>query len=265
MKYENNEIRAVKYYIGDVRNVPEDGFWNDPKAYCLLNALFFPGIAAESARTAEGKRLNLEILADIPRLTSFFEALFSVFRKSPAKNHYSTFRVERFSDYEFMRKSGKTVSFTSTSEAGFLKAYQDRRGIALLKFEIPEQTPCIRMQEFFQEYAKPEEAEILLPPGLNLHFENLPLSEQEQQILDADGNPPLISCSVSIEGISRDIPDSSPILPEGGNLAGIRVIQALQSGRTPDADEISGYSVWKKAFSEKVLHDFLKNSQNENF
>ena len=265
MKYTENEIRAVKYYIGDVRNLPEDGFWNDPKAYCLLNALFFSGITAESSRSAEGKRLNPEILADIPRLTSFFEDLFYFFLKFPAKKNSSTFRVERFSDYEVMRESGKTVSFTSTSEAGFLKAYQDRQGIALLKFEIPEHTPCIRMQEFFQNYVKPEEAEILLPPGLNLHFENLLFSEQEQQILDADGKPPLISCAVSVQGISRACPEDFPVLPKEGNIAGIHVIEALQSGRIPEDDEIFVYSAWKKAFSGRILHDFLKNSQFENF
>ena len=252
--YTDDEIQAVRYYIGDVRNLPEDGFWNDPKAYCLLNALFFPDITAEAFRSAEGKKLNPELLADVPRLTSLLENLCSVFRKSSAKRHYRTFRVERFTDYALMRKAGKTISFTSTSCAGFLKAYQDRRGIALLKFDIPENTPCIVMQDFFPEYAKPEEAEILLPPCIKLRFETLPFSEQEQHILDAHGAPPLCSCAVTVQ--NAFLPDAPPCsdIPEGGNLAGMRVIQALQKHQTPDKQDIALYSLWKQIF----LHEILK-------
>ncbi|MBR1554784.1 MAG: hypothetical protein IJ644_05240 [Oscillospiraceae bacterium] len=253
--YTDNEIRAVRYYIGDVRNLPEDGFWNDPKAYCLLNALFFPEISAESSRIAEGKQLNPELLADVPRLAGLLKDLFSVFRKSASGRNYQTFRVERFRDYEQMRLAGKTISFTSTSCAGFLKAYQDRCGIALLKFQIPMHTPCIVMQDFFPEYAKPEEAEILLPPRMKLHFEDLSLSEQEQTILDADGNPPVCACSVTVQ--NDFLPDVLPCsdVPEGGNIAGIRVIKALQNHQSPNNQDVALYSLWKQHF----LHEILKN------
>ncbi len=262
--YTENEIRAVRYYIGDVKNLPQDGFWNDPKAYCLLNALFFPEIKAESARIAEGKRLNPEILKKIPRLKKFFQDFFSVFRKTEAEQNYQTYRVERFSDFVFMRNAGKTISFTSTSTAGFLQAYQDRKGIALLKFQIPKHTPCIDMQKFFQDYAKPEEAEILLPPELKLQFEVLELSEAEKLILDADGKPPVISCLVrvaNINAISQEehakLTVSSHNFQESGAEAGIRILQALQTGEAPDDREIEIYSVWKKQFISEILHDFL--------
>ncbi|MBE6875828.1 MAG: hypothetical protein E7496_03755 [Ruminococcus sp.] len=250
--YTADEIRAVRYYIGDIRNLPGDGFWNDPKAYCLLNALFFPGITAESSRIAEGKILNTELLADIPRLTALLNNLFSVFRKSSAERNYRTFRVERFCDYELMQKAGKTISFTSTSCAGFLEAYQDRSGIALLKFEIPAHTPCIVMQDFFQSYAKPEEAELLLPPYLKLHFERLSFSAQEQQILDADGKPPLCSCKVRVQPSFVPADISCSAVPESGNLAGIRVIQALQHHQKPDEQDIAFYTLWKQNFLQQI-------------
>ncbi len=246
--FTKEEIRAVRYYIGDVRNLPEDGFWNDPKAYCLLNALFFPGIATETARLAEGKILNLRILEDVPRLSTLFRNLFSVFRKSAAEQEYSVCRVERFSDYLMMQSAGKTVSFTSTSKNGFLPAYQDRCGIALLRFAIPPGTPCIDMQKFFSHYAKSAEAEILLPPGLPLQFEKRELSAQEQTILDADGKPPRISCLVRVSPeilIPEKCQNSDA--PEG-NLAGIRIIQALNSRRLPDAGDVENYSRWKQNF-----------------
>ena len=255
--YTDSEIQAVRYYIGDVQGLPQDGFWNDPKAYCLLNALFFPELKAESARIAEGKKLNTEILKDIPRLRKFYQDFFSVFRKTEAEQIYQTYRVERFSDYEFMRTAGKTISFTSTSTAGFLKAYQDRKGIALLKFQIPVHTPCIDMQKFFQTYAKPEEAEILLPPELKLQFEVLELSESEKTILDADGNPPLISCAVTVSGKNKPFVPEQEKISESGAVSGIKAIQAFQANTIPDSKDIQQYSVWKKQFISKILYDFL--------
>ncbi|MBR1528146.1 MAG: hypothetical protein IJ642_02440 [Oscillospiraceae bacterium] len=255
--YTEAEIRAVRYYIGDVKQLPQDGFWNDPKAYCLLNALFFPELQAETARIAEGKFLNPELLADLPGLTDFFKHFFSVFRKSRAEQEFITYRVERFSDYEFMKKAGKTISFTSTSEAGFLKAYQDRKGIALLRFQIPEQTPCIRMQDFFRDYAKPEEAEILLPPGLKLHFEALELSETELNILDSEGNPPLLSCLVRAENVELIQQNQNAHVSEQGAKAGIRAISALQAGKIPSPEDVRLYADWKRIYISGILRNFL--------
>ena len=64
------EIRALRFYIGDVSG--SDPFFSDPKAYVVLNSLFFPDISSERARAAEGKLLNPAIIADTERLTGFF-------------------------------------------------------------------------------------------------------------------------------------------------------------------------------------------------
>ena len=48
------EKAALRYYIGDVSG--NDEFWSDPKAYTVLNSLFFAGTATERSRAAEGKR-----------------------------------------------------------------------------------------------------------------------------------------------------------------------------------------------------------------
>ena len=257
MSYTAEEIQAVRYYIGDVKNFPEDGFWNDPKAYCLLNALFFPALFSENARIKEGKILNPEILADVPRLTEFFKHLFSAFRKS--EQEYFTYRVERYSDFMMMKQNHRTISFTSTSKAGFLKAYQDRKGIALLKFQIPEHTLCIDMEKFFQNYAKPEEAEILLPPFLNLQFEDLELSDSEKQILDADGKPPLISCLVRVGMLQKPV-FNEKIPPQNGNLAGIRVLEALKSNHSSSEQDISDYSLWKEFFTKTQIEYFFRKN-----
>ena len=39
---ESAIIRAIRFYEGDTHG--DDPFWGDPKGYCTLNALLFPGI-----------------------------------------------------------------------------------------------------------------------------------------------------------------------------------------------------------------------------
>ena len=115
------------------------------------------------------------------------------------------------------------------------------------------------MQNFFQNYAKPEEAEILLPPWLNLQFEDLPLSEEEKQILDADGKPPVISCLVRVGALQRPA-FNEKIPPRNGNLAGIRAIKHLKSDRSSSVQDISDYSLWKEFFVKTQIEDFFRKN-----
>lgn len=238
------QLRAVKYYIGDVCGA--DPFWGDPKAYVVLNSLFFPGIRTETARALEGKRLSPEIISDTGRLVDMLTSLLSAFRECSAEEDVETYRVERTMDYLLCRNLRRTVSFTSTSTAGFLRSYSDRVGIALLRFAIPEGSPCINMAAVLPEYAKTEEAEILLPPGLSLDFTTLPMPEELHAITDANGEPPEIYCKAAVSGRRSSSAEAIP-LPEGGNEAGMRVYAALNAGLTPEEDDCIEYVNWKTA------------------
>lgn len=245
----NAEKNALRFYIGDVSG--DDPFWSDPKAYVLLNALFFPGIAAESDRAAEGKYLNPAILADIPRLLGFFGDLLPAFRKCTVDRDMTVYRVERLSDYRLCQQCGSTMSLTSTSTAGFLSNYRDRRGIALMRFELKRRVPCINAAEVLDEYAKPDEAEILLPPFLELEFHDAKLSANERQITDCDGTPP----KVSVVAIPKKIIETSSSeceLSEEGALAGQRVCRALNAAAVPDSADTELYSCWKINFKKIV-------------
>lgn len=245
------EIQAVKFYIGDCTGYEQHPFWGESRAYLVLNSLFFDGIRTEQARVAEGKFLNPEIVADPERLENLLRTLLSAFRKSWNTENFTTYRVERFSDYQAMKCASRTISFTSTSLNYFLKAYQDRTGIALMRFEIPAHTPCIHMQEFLQDYAKPEEAEILLPPFLNLHFEEIPVSDDEKKILDSEKNPPVCSCVVTVQELK---------LPDNPKNPGIKVkdlkkiYSALNCQNEISQEEIKFYTEWKKSLIYKILH-----------
>lgn len=251
------EENALKFYIGDTSgNHP---FYSDRKAYVTLNSLFFPDIHTETARASEKKYLNPEIIADTKRLLDFFESLFSVFSKSALKENIITYRVERSADYKLCREKSRTVSMTSTSSAGFLSSYRDRRGIALMKFSLSAGTNCIDIADTLSFYAKPEESEILLPPFMNIKIKENDLTEKEKKILDSENNPPEISCSAEAAGIEKYGGKYSDLFSDG-SVSGIRVYNALNSGRIPEKSDTELYSQWKKALQNNLhgmLSDFI--------
>lgn len=253
----SNEKNALRYYIGDVSG--NDEFYGDPKAYVTLNSLFFPNIHTEKARTDEGKFVNTAIIADISRLMGFFELLFSAFSKASLDKITETYRVERMTDFLLCRRNSATLSMTSTSTAGFLNYYRDRRGIALLKFELPVGTNCINIANALDNYSKPEEAEILLPPFMRIDITEKPLSESELKITDIDGMPPKISCNILPVGITP-CNEKIPELPHGGELAGQKVYAALNSHMNPNENDIALYSEWKRTLRirlHKLINDIF--------
>ena len=151
----NQEKIWLKYYTGDVYG--SDSFWSEPKAYLVLNSLLYDGLETEISRAREGKFLNPSILDDVERLMDFYDNMLSAFRKCHSDRNIRTYRVERYSDFQPIKKINHTISFTSTSTGGFLDAYRDRKGIALIKFIIPENVSCINVAEVLDYYAKSEE------------------------------------------------------------------------------------------------------------
>lgn len=242
------EIQAIRYYMGDTKG--NDPFWGDPKAYVALNSLFFSGIRTEQARAAEGKRLNPALLEDTERLRTLLCDLLSACKKCALTEERYSFRVERFSDYAESKAAGRIVSFTSTSTEGFLSAYADRRGIALMEFSLPPGTPCIPMAEVLSHYAKADEAEILLPPGL-VSIREQPVPEKYRTIQDADRKPPLVYAKVqAVQMLSSKASELS--VPESGNKAGMRVYEALMAGECPSPADVTLYSEWKQAFVQSL-------------
>lgn len=249
MMLTGDELRAVRYYIGDTEGA--DSFWSESKAYLVINSLFYPDIESEAARAKEGKFLNPEILSDAVRLESLLVNLLSVFQKNRAAKDIETFRVERYSDYLLSKLFGRTVSFTSTSTKGFLNSYFERSGIALMRFRIKKGTPVIDMADVLDEYKKSEESEILLPPFLKLNFTEASLTDDELKIIDSEGKPPVLSCFAETGEMS--IPFDNAEYVENGNVYGMKVLDDLNNRRIPNAYDVEIYGKWKKYIVSKVF------------
>lgn len=237
-----NEKKALRFYIGDVSGSHK--FYGDPRAYVTINSLFFPGIFTEMLRAAEGKRLNPDIAADVPRLLDFFGNLFSAFGKCTV-GAAETWRVERFSDYRLMADDRETVSLTSTSKAGFLGSYRDRIGISLMRFSLAEGSPAIDVARELDFYAKQEEAEILLPPFMRLELNELPMSSRELSVTDSQGQPPRVYCKAVFTGKMGDC-STADCPPVEDSSAAVDVLRKLASGEKPEEAEVQVYCQWKE-------------------
>lgn len=246
----NQEKRWLKYYIGDVSG--NDGFWSEPKAYLVLNSLFYDGIETEISRTKEGKFLNPAILDDVDRLLDFYDNMFSAFRKCHSDGNITTYRVERYNDFLPIWNTKHTVSFTSTSTGGFLDTYRDRKGITLIKFSIPENVSCINVAEVLDFYAKSDEKEVLLPPFMKLDLTKTVLTETELSITDSDGKSPVNAYKAVCRPV--DIKERTKNISRDGAESGQRIYNALNNGTFPAESDIETYTQWKKN-----LHTIYKN------
>lgn len=250
-----HEKDMIRYYEGDVSG--DDPFWCDPRAYLTINSMFFDGVKHEIYRTEEEKKLNPYFFDDDERALDVCATLMRAGRKLISEHERKCWRVERYSDYLPMRRNGRTVSFTSTSSAGFLEYYTDRRGIALMEFTVMPGVPCIDMAQVLDEYAKAEEHEILLLPGTELRIVERPVEERYKSIKDMDGRPSIIQAKVKAVGNSFFDEDSESCGKDFDREALKRVYSALNSHRLPEEDDVSEYMKYKKWFRH-ALHEAIK-------
>lgn len=265
-KLSLSQLHALLFYEGDtswVTTPTDDLFWHDKKAYCTLNSLFFPEIGNERARAAEGKGLNPAFLDNTEWLMKLCLDLLSVFEvDGEDASPRTTYRVERLANFEELEREGRTISFTSTSTAGFLSEYSDKKQLVLMEFHLPEGLPQAELTKLLPDYQKAEEQELLLPPWLPLCFKDHPLSDEESMILDQDGNPPVKACVVTVGEPIGLTDEPIPMNPDGAE-AGQRVMNALNAGEEPSGEDVAAYSAWKKAFVSHLKHHILTERKEE--
>ena len=257
---KDHEISALRCYEGDV-DPAGDAFCSDPKMYVTWNALLFDGIVTEQARTAEGRRLNPSFLEDDTRFLDLNRSLISALRQMPKTGIRKAYRVERLADYRVMKEQGVLPSFISTSTGGFLNSYTDKKQLVLMEFEIMPETVYGGLGVLLDNYAKEEEAEILLAPYQTIVIEERPLPEPLSGIRDAYGDAPAVYCHVRTGMV---IPDGLKTVPEKvyDKEACRHVFTALNAGEQPDSQDLQEYLAWKKSIQAQVLR-MMQGENNE--
>lgn len=252
----DEEIKALKYYEGDLTIQDTSDYFSNPKAYVTFNSLFFEGLETERARTNEGRMLDIAIGTNPQEVLHMSKNLISAMKKYP-HDMLHTYRVERLVDYQEFKKYKMLPSFISTSTNGFLDAYKDKKDLVLMDIWIDSDALCIPYQEALHQYQKKEEGEVLLAPYAMIDIEELPISEEVKEIQDCNGNPPKVYCKVMVHGTTtQTYPEIS--LDKNYKEAVRSVYLSLNFKKEPQQIYIDEYLNYKAY----LKHTFMKYLQN---
>lgn len=259
----DREWLAARFYMGDPAAAAEGAFRGGPKAYNTINALLHPGTENEEDKAKEGRVICLE---DAAHLKSYLQIMVDVFLtmekyrrlKSGTGQSRTTYRIDRASSLErFLRNEGSVYGFFSTCKYGFLPEYAHAKAdIVLLEVERDESVPWLDFEEALgQKYAKPQEAEILLPFGMEIcRREQIDISGVEkEQYTDLHGRPPCAKWHLTMTMPEFPVVSDEELraLYEAvtGEAAVNRIrrgMEKLSAGKTLTPEENSFYSIWKE-------------------
>ena len=240
---------VIRFYEGDVKG--NDPFYADAKAYVTWNALLFPGMESEKARSEENRYFNPAFFDHIPEVIDMSVQLIKCMSKASDDLH--VYRVERFVDYACFMKEKRISSFLSTSTAGFLNAYQDKKQLVLMDITIPKGCLCADFSMLLNAYKKREEKEILLPPYLSFDCHVLEQPLEIQKITDGEGNPVKIYCHMDMKGFDFPALNVCESVSEAHIQASKRVYAALNQKRVCEKEDIEKYLALKKWIQKEII------------
>lgn len=205
------EMEYIRFYMGDPEIVNSGRWKGGPKAYNTINALLHSGIQNEIDKIHEGRVLEIE---DIDHLKSYIDLSISIYHSAEKYgNELSekagiTYRVDRESTMSEIKGKDFIEGFYSTCKWGFLEQYAHiKEKVALIKIVRDETVPFLDFEELFEEYyAKPEEAEVLIPFRTKIEkLEQEELSKEEmEKYTDMNGSPPFAKYTLYL---SKYLPD----------------------------------------------------------
>ena len=268
-KLTRAEDEAIRFYMGDPDVVCKGSYRGGPEAYNTINALLHPGCDNEMDKAAEGRTIELfdsahlqSYLKLIRLITGAMERYRAACLEDPDHLH-PAYRIDRASSLRRYEADGVIYGFFSACREGFLPQYaRKKEQIVLLQVERDDSLPYLDFAKLFGElYAKPEEAEILMPYGSKIRtLEPMSLSEEDKRIYaDRSGNPPCGKYRMLLTApekyqmdqerlcrLEQAVTDEAAVVRISG------LMQKLTGRQTLTAAEIRDYSEWKRQVMEIV-------------
>jgi hypothetical protein len=192
---DDSALDCIRFYMGDPEIIRRSEFRGGPNAHNTINALLNRGIQNELDKLHEGRTIEIYDRAHLVQYLNIIAAIDRAMRCTDSPSVQTvTWRVDRYSAVRTLAEQGETEGFYSTCKRGFLPEYAHTKAdVALIEIVRAPEVPCLDFELLFgSDYAKPEEAEILLPFGAVVQkTEDLPLSPAElEQFTDLHGQPP---------------------------------------------------------------------------
>ena len=257
------EELAVRFYMGDPAAV-RSGIWRGgPAAYNTINALLHPGSSNERDKAAEGRHFGIEDKAMLEEYMQLIVCVFSAMVKyrnavqdTSGGGQLISWRIDRASSLEsFAADGGLIAGFFSTCRSGLLPQYaRAKKRPVLLQVVRQPAVPFLDFSELLQDlYAKPEEAEVLLPFGSVIEdMQPQPLTEEDaDRFRDMDGHAPAGRWRLTVDcgtypvlpaEVSRRLRDR---VLSRAQQAGL-VMARLEEGFPLSGQEEAFYKEWKK-------------------
>ncbi len=269
------ELNAIKFYLGDSKTVEDKIYLGGEKAYVTINALLNLGTRNEKDKAKEGKIVELYNVGHLKSYLSLINLIFSASVKY--KDNYTedntgsltSYRVDRYSSLKHFLNSGSIEGFFSTCKSGLLPEYANSKiDIALLQVDRDSSVPFIDFEKLLKDhYAKPEEAEILIPFGTRItSIEKVEMTEEEKNIYhDQEGKPPVGKWIVklsqgSYETLSPTEEEQCYKYITDTNILNsiIESMRGLSSGQQLNAENERVYFEWKEKLNKYVNNNVAK-------
>lgn len=252
------ELDCIRFYMGDpdVQNEFRGGL----KAYNTINALLHRGIQNEISLINENRKIEL---IDNDHLKQYLDQIITIYKtmiqylNKNRNNHLVTYKIDRYATILQMKDNQMIEGFFSTCKYGYLEEYAHmKKDVVLLEIVRDENIPYLDFECLFKEkYAKPEEAEILIPFHIIISsIEEIELSKEEiERYYDMNGNAPVGKYRIHLmnnEIICKEI-DESDLLKDIDRIQ--NCISQLMEFRGLNDKDLSFYTKWKEDLSSYLL------------
>lgn len=270
------ELLAIRFYMGDPEVAENGPYEGGTEAYNTINALMHPGSANEQDKAKEGRVM---MLTGSDQLKSYLILILHIYRAMEKYSQYClqngieknsgssamSFRLDRLSSIQrFEADHHRVAGFFSTCKRGFLPEYSRKKAdVVMLEVERDSSVPFLDFEDIFEGcYAKPEEAEVLLPFGMIID-RMMPVSLTDQEAVlyrDMNGRPPAGKWRLhmtmepwpeiaeeKLQEMYQTVTDDEAV----GRI--MKCMDLLTAGEVLTDDEEIFYGTWKKQLQRYIM------------
>ena len=258
-KLSQQQLDCIRFYMGDLEIVNQGCFLGGPKAYNTMNALVSKGLHDEVNKIKEGRTIELINVEHVKQyLDMIYEIALAmqVYRTQNVSRSLITYRIDRKSSVEALLQSKELEGFYSTCKYGYLEEYAKiKEDVVLFEIHRDQEVPYLDFEQIFAGYyAKPQEAEILLPFGCVVEsMEQVALSEDEKcRYVDMHGKPPVAKWRLQIRKPEYKVCTEdlySMLVDEKTVLRVQSCLQVLMKKDTLSKEDETFYLAWKEKVS----------------
>lgn len=211
------ELKAIRFYMGDEEIVNQKIYLGGNQAYNTINALLHQGIQNEIDLIKEGRKLEIinqeHLLSILSLICDIYTAMVKYQKNN--ENNLKTYRIDRESTIQAMKKNHQIEGFFSTCKYGYLEEYAHIKSkVILLEVIRQKDVPYLDFEDLFNGYyAKPQEAEILLPFDTKIEsIKKVRITREEKmRYYDLHGNQPVGKYQIKLSKQNYEIDNYSLI------------------------------------------------------